>query len=387
MHKPTILIITDWYEPGYKAGGPIQSCRNIVKTFQGQYEFYVLTSDRDLRDTKAYEGIVADAWTNTAAGTKVFYASPGYLTKQHFIDIMRQVQPGVVYFNSMFSPGFTLKPLWWLMSEKYQGKIVLAPRGMLQAGALQKKTFKKKFALALLRTFGWSKRIIFHATDEQEKNDITHFFPNNAGVVLARNIPNINTARWQQRPKLPGTLNCIFISRIHPKKNLELALQAMKQVAGQCKLSFDIYGEEDDAGYSMDCRKMAETAGVNASISFRGPLPHAEVFATLSRYHLFVLPTLGENFGHSIFEALSAGVPVLISDKTPWRNLQEHAAGYDLPLRDASLFAGKLQAFCDMDQHEYNKWSMNAYKFAEQYAAGKDVHAGYSLLFTENIKG
>ena len=56
MNKKKILLFTDWYEPGYKAGGPIQSTRNFVVAMHELYSISVITSDTDLGETKPYEG-------------------------------------------------------------------------------------------------------------------------------------------------------------------------------------------------------------------------------------------------------------------------------------------------------------------------------------------
>ena len=376
-----VLIMTDWFEPGYKAGGPIQSCKNIVDTLKEHFDFYILTSNRDLGDREGYPGIRPDVWITRNDGVKIMYTSPAYLTRQTFTGIIRAIDPGVVYFNSMFSLPFTLKPLWYLRKAQFKGKIVLAPRGMLHEGALKKKTRKKKIFLAFFKILGWHKRITFHATDGQEIKDIRSFFPEPATIIQAENIPNIDRHAWEERLKIPGRLNCIFISRIHPKKNLHFAVAAMKAVDGGCNLLFDVYGEEDDAFYSLDCKRKALVVGGNTRITFYGPLPHAEVFKTLKRYHLFVLPTLGENFGHSIYEALSAGVPVLVSDKTPWQNLSAVHAGRDLPLEHPSAFTQALETFCKMDQQEFNKWLQGAKDFADQFAGRIDYYSRYAALF------
>ena len=53
---------------------------------------------------------------------------------------------------------------------------------------------------------------------------------------------------------------------------------------------------------------------------------------SLAKNDLFFFPAHGENYGHVIAEAMAAGCPVLISDQTAWRNLEEKGAGWDLPL-------------------------------------------------------
>ena len=77
----------------------------------------------------------------------------------------------------------------------------------------------------------------------------------------------------------------------------------------------------------------------------------------IAKNHLFFLPTLGENFGHIILEAFCAGCPVLISDQTPWRDLEEKGVGWNLPLDQPELFREVLQRFAGMENAEYIKWS------------------------------
>ncbi len=62
-----LLIITDWFAPGYKAGGPIQSCVNLCAALTSNYDFYVLTTDTDHGETKPYPGIEPDKWLHNAA--------------------------------------------------------------------------------------------------------------------------------------------------------------------------------------------------------------------------------------------------------------------------------------------------------------------------------
>jgi glycosyltransferase involved in cell wall biosynthesis len=375
-----VLILCDWYEPGYKAGGPIQSCRNIVETLHAHFQFYILTSDRDLGDTQPYAGITLDQWVSERNNVHIFYSSPEFLNAANVKNIIQQLQPDIIYCNSMFSRNFTLLPLWVLRKIKYQGRVVLAPRGMLHRGAVMQKTFKKKVFFYLFSLTGWLKRIVFHATDKQEQEDIKKYFPD-ARSVLAENIPYRDIAPWSPATKEPGKLRCIFISRIHPKKNLHFFLERLKELPADADLSFDIYGIVDDEPYAELCRRIIASLPPNIKVQFCGPLPNHQVFATLKQYHLFVLPTLGENFGHAVYESLSAGVPVLISDQTPWQNLAPQKAGWDVPLRDVQQYVSVIGQLSAMDQQEYNSWSKGAHQFARNYIDSFDYVSKYVDLF------
>src|SRR5690349_16675687 len=73
--RKKILVLADWYEPGFKAGGPIRSCVNFVQYMKDGYELFLLTTDRDMGDSRPYEGIETDTWLDKD-GVSVFYASP-----------------------------------------------------------------------------------------------------------------------------------------------------------------------------------------------------------------------------------------------------------------------------------------------------------------------
>ncbi|HET7228406.1 MAG TPA: glycosyltransferase [Longimicrobium sp.] len=94
----------------------------------------------------------------------------------------------------------------------------------------------------------------------------------------------------------------------------------------------------------------------NVTATFHGPVPPDRVEETLSRYHVFLLRTLSENFGHSIVEALWAGCPPLITDQTPWRGLAEANAGWDLPVDDVEGVRDALRHAVAMDDEEWRRW-------------------------------
>lgn len=380
--KKTILLFTDWYEPGFKAGGPIQSCKNIVNMMSDEYDFNIFTSDRDLGDKHSYSNISRDTWVALPNGAKVWYASPENVKSSNIRKIITEVNPEIIYLNSMFSPGFSLLPLWILRSLRYKGRIILAPRGMLNTSAVSRKKWKKKIFLSLFALSKLSKKIVFHATDKQEQADIQKYFRNNVQVLLIENIPNVNE-HWTARNKQPGQLNSVFISRIHPIKNLLYAINVVKRITG-CSVVFDIYGAIEDKKYFQQCSEAISGANAHIHINYKGPVANSSIFNILENYHVFFLPTEGENFGHVIFEALSSGCVVLISDKTPWKSLPEKNAGWALPLSDSRNFTDKLRQVCGMNEEVFNEKSNAAFQFAREYITKMNLKERYSSLFQIN---
>jgi len=102
---------------------------------------------------------------------------------------------------------------------------------------------------------------------------------------------------------------------------------------------------------------------------------------TLRKHDLFFFPTLGENFGHVIFESLAAGVPVLVSDQTPWRDLDQRGAGWVRSLEDVQGFANVIDAYANALPSERAQYSRQAHEFARSIAeSSASVEANRALF-------
>jgi glycosyltransferase involved in cell wall biosynthesis len=104
----------------------------------------------------------------------------------------------------------------------------------------------------------------------------------------------------------------------------------------------------------------------NVIASYQGIVRHEDVCTVLASHDLFFLPTRGENFGHAILEALSAGLPVLISDQTPWGNLEREGAGWALSLDNTKRFAEKVDQVAAMQEPEHAETRARALRFAQR---------------------
>ena len=149
-------------------------------------------------------------------------------------------------------------------------------------------------------------------------------------------------------------------------KNLLFALTLFEHLRGTVRLT--IAGPVDDPEYWARCQPAIQHAPPNVTIDYRGPVPNEEVAGVLASHDLLLLPTLSENFGHVIVEALQVGTPVLISDRTPWRGLEQLHAGWDLPLDDPASFVAALQACIDLGPEEFRRLSSGARDVASTLA-------------------
>ena len=91
--------------------------------------------------------------------------------------------------------------------------------------------------------------------------------------------------------------------------------------------------------------------------------------------------TKGENFGHALFESLSAGRPVITSNFTPWNKLAEKKAGWNVDIYNAEECVNSLNEIKALDQDEYARYCSGAYCIAKDYfTKSADLNA-YKRLF------
>ncbi|NOZ36198.1 MAG: glycosyltransferase [Chlorobi bacterium] len=375
--KKKILIFIDWFLPGYKAGGPIRSVANIVNALHKIFDFYIITSDRDFGCNKPYKNIEINTFIQKN-NCKILYLSPENQTKTNLINIIKNLDFNTVYFNSLFSVKYTLLPLRLIKKYKKNANIILAPRGMLGQGALSLKKGKKKLFLIVSKFLNLYKNITWHATDEVEVTDILKYYGKQSKTVL---VPNISEKIKPCKTREKHITKFIFLSRIAEKKNLLSAIEFFLDVKTNKKVFFSIYGTNEEDDYLTKCKMKAQKAGENIKIEFKGEIPHENVHKTLTEYHFYILPTLHENFGHSIFEAFSAGCPVIISDQTPWRNLEKKEIGWDIPLNNKKKFQEIIQRCIDMKQEEYDIISKNAFNFAKNFSENSQATADTEKMF------
>ena len=121
-------------------------------------------------------------------------------------------------------------------------------------------------------------------------------------------------------------LRAVFVGRLSPMKNLDLVLEALALCTSS--IEFDIYGPTESPEYWERCQSLLRALPTNIRARYRGVLLPNEVVEALTSYEIYIFPTKGENFGHSIAESLAAGCKVLCSDQTPWSELLEAGAGW-----------------------------------------------------------
>ena len=380
-----LLIFYDYFSPAYKAGGPIRSLNNLINLLHQDLEIFVYTSAVDLDQTQLT--VEPDKWVEFRKNVMVFYATKRNLQIPKIYQAFKSIQPEIVYINGLFTPYAVLFPLialkWYQRSQVEKVKVVLAPRGMLQQGALALKAGKKNLYLKLFKLLGLHKEVSWHATDRQEQEDIKFFAGPDAVIQELSNVP-VFPVRAKVKAKITANLRLVTISLLARKKNHHFLLKCLKELPKEVRVQYDIYGPVKDSEYGRLLEREIKSLPSHIQVTCKGAIQPDQVTHTLQEYDAFVLPTLGENFGHAIFEALGAGIPVLVSDQTPWKGLEKQKAGWDLPLQE-ELWIAKLSEIAAMPDEEYRHWREGAYQFAMDYLAKQNLKEQYLALFGTGV--
>lgn len=313
--------------PAFKAGGPLRSIWNLVEALGDEFEFYVYTRDRDEGDVQPFAHVQCDKWVDVGKA-RVFYASPSRGSALSLAQAIRTVSPAVVYLNSAFAP-MSLRVLMLRKLGIVNAPTIVAPRNELSPGALSVKSAKKRWFLAVARGTGLYSNVVWQCSNDEEAGQIHRVFARAVTATACDVATPIVSIESSQRPaKQQGVAKFVYLSRISPKKNLLTALRALTTCDGA--VTFDIYGPIQDSDYWKECLGVIERMPSNVQVVYRGALPAESVRQRLDAYHFFVLPTLAENFGHAIHEALSVDLPVLIGNGTPWGAVASANAGWIL---------------------------------------------------------
>lgn len=370
-----IFILIDWFSPAFKAGGPIQSVANLVSQYQEPgVSFRIFTSNHD-HDGTILNQVPHDTWYRINAHTEVWYAS---VSTARFSQVEKEVRawsPSLIFINGLFSPVFNFLPAWKLRDFR----VIVAVRGMLHPGALSQKAFKKKLFLLFWKLLGLPRRLEYQAAAEEEVAFIQQAFGQHTRIHLAPNFPRI--LPFSPTERQPGAvLKLASVALISPMKNHLLVLQQLQLV--KSAVVWNVYGPVKDAVYFEACQRELSQLPSNIRVFFHGDVQPDQVPVVLKEADVFILPSKSENFGHAIFEALTAGKPVVTSLGTPWSQLESQHAGFNVDVdKNPAGIADAILELAKLDGEAWNHWTVAARSYALSKIDVKTIEAAYTKMF------
>ena len=146
----------------------------------------------------------------------------------------------------------------------------------------------------------------------------------------------------------------------------------------------DIYGTPEDAAYLDACRSKLDQLKNSRPLfswEYKGEADSEKVPELFAEYDAFLFPTLGENYGHVIAESLSSGCIPVISDTTPWLDLDEKGCGYVCPLEDKQAYAKALDELAAMSEEDIKPMRDCCIAYITSLNEESVANTGYRTIF------
>lgn len=199
--------------------------------------------------------------------------------------------------------------------------LVMSPHGCLAPMSLAHSAWKKRLAGLFDRRL-LRQAAAIHATSDMERDWIERYVGTGPRIYVIPNgvdVPAAAAAKPARR-----TRQVLYVGRLHPLKGLDLLLDAWGRV-GRSRPAGEpwrlVIAGPDEQGTRRRLEEQARRTGLD-NVSFIGAVFGAEKAAAFAAADLFVLPSRSENFGIVVAEALAAGVPVITTKGTPWREIE-----------------------------------------------------------------
>jgi glycosyltransferase involved in cell wall biosynthesis len=281
----------------------------------------------------------------------------------------------IAHIHALFSPVSTAAAM---IARSQKLPYLLRPLGTLDPADLQKKRLPKQIYAALLEKQNLAGAAAIHFTSAQEAKIserfglATHDLVLPLGVMLPAAPPN--SAQILEKLGIPGdsrklaTENLpliLFMSRVDPKKGLDLLLPALKNLLTQgVKFHFILAGgNPQDPNYENKIRNQIQASPLAQCTTITGFVSGDTKAALLEQSDLFVLPSYYENFGIAVAEAMTAGLPVVISDQVHiYNDVHQAEAGWVSPCDAMALTEALRIALKDTPERQRRG------KLAQDYA-------------------
>jgi len=125
----------------------------------------------------------------------------------------------------------------------------------------------------------------------------------------------------------------LYVGRIHPVKGVDLLVKAFAELDGPVRLA--IVGP--DEGYRRDVQRFVVQRRIGRSVIFTGPLYGARKWTAYRDADVYILPSIHENFGNTVLEAMVCGTPVIVTDRCGIASQIKDRAGLVVPYEEEAL--------------------------------------------------
>ncbi len=258
-------------------------------------------------------------------------------------------------------------------ARKYGKKAVLNPRGDLEIARINYnrwKKLKKKIVWWLYGKRDTQNAACIIATSEQEKQAV-RTLGITAPVAIIPNGMEMDSFPTSISHKIHEKKTILFLSRVNPIKGIEYLLDAWKTIPKFERQNWQIHiaGNSDPKDYVKQLESKAAELGITDSVKFVGPITGADKLEKYQNSDLFVLPTLNENFGNVVAEAMMCELPVITTKNAPWKVLEAYKCGWWVDLSVDNLVKALKEAMALSDEERWNLGKKGRQCIEENFAS------------------
>lgn len=281
---------------------------------------------------------------------------------------VRSFQPEIMHVHGLWLP------FNWTSSRialDHNIPFIISPRGTLSAWALKHKGIKKRIIWNLIQEKLLCAAIAIHATSEQEALDIRNVGVASPIAIIpnAVELPSFLNSIQQQQKAANRSRTALFLSRIHPVKGLESLIIAWSRIRPK-DWRLLIVGP-DENGHKAEIERLINSLGLSNMCKIQAAANSTDKWSHYQQSDLFILPSLSENFGLVIAEALAVGKPVITTNKTPWKSIQDNKCGWWIDTGVASLEAAIREAISKSDEERYEMGRQGKLLIEKEYSWDK----------------
>ena len=251
------------------------------------------------------------------------------------------------------------------LARKNKIPYIISPRGMLEPWALNNGKLKKIIALKLFQSKDLRKAACILSTSEMEATQFRNLGFNNP-IGLIPNAIDLAEYPFKFDRKRTNKQTILFLSRIHPKKGIEILIEAWMGLSSNIRENWSVeIAGNGDFEYINRLNQLIEEKKLNKDIKIIGPQFGDDKIKSFQRADLFVLPSFSENFGVVVIEALACGIPVITTKGTPWEELVQQGCGWWIEIGVKPLLV-TLERALKKSQNELEEMGVRGRKLVEE---------------------
>jgi len=295
----------------------------------------------------------------------------------------------LVHIHALFSPVSTAAAT---VARHQNLPYILRPLGTLDPADLQKKRRIKNLYAALLERSNLAGAAAIHFTSDQEAKVSDRFgtLTHDLVIPLGVTLPKPAEQSFRSRVGIPSDRPLLlFMSRIDPKKGLDLLIPALENLANEGRsFQFILAGANpQDQAYEAKIRDQIQSSVLHDRTTLTGFISGGEKTTLLQEADLFILPSYYENFGIAVAEAMAAGTPVVISDQVHiWQDITQSQSGWVSACTIESLTETLRLALSN--RAEQQRRGLNAQTHAQKFyswsAIAQQMIEAYSQILRDN---